>query len=329
VLFLACGFATKDLALLGAIPLGTVFLHAAWRQPRRLRAFASLAMIFAVIALLWNVRRFALTGNPIFPLAPGKSMVPGWPPDPSLSGTTLRMLRLAWDLHFHGHDFSETVLIAPLGIAFVVFWPVWLFTGRLRSGERLCLGFAVTAFLFWGLLSPLVRYAVAPLAVLALLTGVRLARFWRESPGFIRASLGAACLWVLIPAVCASMIIEINAPQIRYVAGRIGRDEYLSQATITFPSLAWLRDHTTSGEGILGLENCSDIYAPPFPRYRSTCAFRPWTAPEVENELRTAQFEWLLAPPGDQEADLSAVRMIGRRALEMYRDPNFVIYRLQ
>ncbi len=126
VLFLACGFATKDLACSGAIPLAFVFLPAAWREPRRLRAFASLAMIFAIVALIWNVRRFVLTGNPIFPLAPGKAMVPGWPPDPSLGGTILRILRLPWDLQFHGHDFSETVLIAPLGIAFVLFWPMWL-----------------------------------------------------------------------------------------------------------------------------------------------------------------------------------------------------------
>ena len=33
-----------------------------------------------------------------------------------------------------------------------------------------------------------------------LLTGVRLARFWRTSPLITRASLAAACLWVLIPA---------------------------------------------------------------------------------------------------------------------------------
>ena len=90
----------------------------------------------------------------------------------------------------------------------------------------------------------------------------------------------------MIPAVCAIMIVEINAPQLRYLAGTIGRDEYLSQALITYPSLAWLRDHTTPAERILGLENCSDVYAPPFPRYRSNCAFRPWTAAEVENQLR-------------------------------------------
>ena len=148
------------------------------------------------------------------------------------------------------------------------------------------MGFAITAFLLWGLLSPLVRYAIAPLAVIAVLTGIRLAQFWRSSPPITRASLAAACLWVLIPAVCACMIVEINAPQLRYVAGAISRDEYLSQALNTYPSLAWLRDHTTPAERILGLENCSDVYAPPFPRYRSVCAFRPGPRPR-SRQLRT------------------------------------------
>lgn len=321
VLFLACGFATKDLALFGAIPLGWVFLHAAWRQPRRLRGFASLALIFASLAFIWNVRRFMLTGNPIFPLAPGVNMVPGWPPDPSFAGTILRMLRLPWDLHAHGHDFSESVLIAPLGIAFIFFWPVWLFTKRPGRAEKLCLSFAIVAFLIWGWFSPLVRYAVPSLTIFALLTGVRLARFWRTSARITRASMAAACLWVLITAVCAIMIVEINAPQLRYVAGAIGRDDYLSQALNTYPSLTWLRDHTTPAEHILGLENCSDVYAPPFPSYRSDCAFRPWTTAEIENQLSQMHFDFLVVP--------ASARAPGPMAVEVFRDPNFVIYRLE
>ncbi|HSP69661.1 MAG TPA: phospholipid carrier-dependent glycosyltransferase, partial [Bryobacteraceae bacterium] len=326
VLFLACGLATKDPALFGAIPLGAVFLYAAWRQPRRLRALASLVGIFAAVALVWNARRFALTGNPIFPLAPGQSTVPGWPPDPSFGGTILRILRLPWDLHVHGHDFSDTVLIAPLGIVFAVLWPVWPYTRRLRwkREERLCLGFAIAAFLLWGWLSPVARYALAPLAVMAMLTGVRLVWLWRSSTRIIQASLAIACVWVLIPAVCAVMIVEINLPQLRYLAGAIGRDNYLTQASYSYAPLAWLRDHTTPAERVLGLENCSDLYAPPFPRYQSYCAYRPWTAPEIESRLRTATFHWLLAPPGDQQA----VRATGRSAVEMYRDPHYVIYRL-
>lgn len=329
VLFLACGFAAKDLALLGAIPLGVMFLPAAWRQPRRLRAFASLAMIFAIVALIWNIRRYALTGNPMFPLAPGRSMIPGWPPDPSFSGTIVRLLRLPWDLHVHGHDFSETVLIAPLGIAFVLLWPLWLLTKRPERPERVCLGFAIAGLAIWGALSPIVRYAIAPLAILAMLTGVRLARLWRTGSLMTRATLGGACIWILIPALCASMIVEINAPQLRYIAGAISRDEYLSQALITYPSLAWLRDHTKPDENILALENCSDIYAPQFPRYNSYCLFRPWTLDEVVTKLRTGLFDWFVAPPGDMDVDLAAVRATGRIASEMYRDPKFVIYRLQ
>jgi len=320
VLFLACGFATKDLALFGAIPLSLVFLPAAWRQSRRLRAFASLAIIFAIVALIWNVRRFVLTGNPISPLAPGIAMVPGWPPDPSLGGTISRLLRLPWNLHFHGHDFSETVLIAPLGILFIVFWPVSMLTRRPNRAESLCLWFAMTGFLIWGWFSPLVRYAVPYLTVLALLTGMRLARFWRTSSVITRASLAAASLWVMTTALCAIMIVEINLPQLRYFVGTIGRDEYLSQALITYPSLVWLRDHTTPAERILGLENCSDVYAPPFPRYRSNCGFRTWTASEIENQLSQMHFDFLVMPAGDRPPEQTAV--------EVFRDANFAIYRL-
>jgi hypothetical protein len=321
VLFLACGFATKDLALMGAIPLSVVFLPAAWRQPRRLRAFASLAIIFAVVALGIYVRRFALTGNPIFPFVRGQSMFPGWPPDPSFRGTVLRMLRLPWDLQFHGHAFSETVLIAPVGIVFVVFWMVWLFARRPNRVEWLCLWFAIAGFVIGGWLSPPARYLVPSLAIFALLTGVRLARFWRTSAVITRASLAAACLWTMIPALCAIMIVEINAPQLRYVAGMIGRDEYLSQALITYPSLVWLRDHTTPAEHILALENCSDVYAPPFPRYQSICEFRPWTTAEIEDRLSESHFDYLILPASDQAPEQTPV--------EVFRDANFAIYRVK
>jgi hypothetical protein len=234
------------------------------------------------------------------------------------------MLRLPWDLSFHGDKFSETVLIAPLGIAFVMFWPLWLLTRRPNRAERLCLGFAITSFVLWGVFSPLVRYGVPALSIFALLTGVRLARFRRTSPLILRSSLAAICLWVMIPAVCAVMIVEINAPQLRYVTGISNRDEYLSQALITYPSLAWLRDHTTPCDRIFGLENCSDVYAPPYPRYQSTCVFRPWTAAEVGNQLRGKSFDWLVAPSGAQAAVLAS----GHSAREMYHDPNFEVYRL-
>ena len=126
------------------------------------------------------------------------------------------------------------------------------------------------------------------------------------------------------------MIVEINAPQLRYIAGAIGRDEYLSQALITY-----LR---SPGSGITPRRpNVFWVWriAPTsmrrrYPRYQSNCAFRPWTAPEVENQLRTASFDlvggsarrsskptWLRHAPPD------------KRPREVYRDPNFVIYRLQ
>ncbi len=124
------------------------------------------------------------------------------------------------------------------------------------------------------------------------------------------------------------MIVEINVPQLRYLAGSISRDEYLRAANIAFPSLLWLRDHTATPDRILGLENCADVYAPEYPRYQSYCAFRPWTATEVEAQLRARSYDWLLAPGGDREADMAAVSATGRAGSEVYRDANFAIYRL-
>jgi hypothetical protein len=309
------------LAILGAVPLSLVFLPAAWRQPRRWRAIASLAMIFAIVALVWNARRLALTGNPVFPLATGTPVFPGWPPDPSWSGNILRILRLPWDLHFRGRDFSETVLIAPLGIAFAAFWPVWLFTRRPNRSERLCLWFAIASFLLWAWSSPPVRYALPALTLFALFTGVRIARFWQASRLITRASLGAIALWVMTTAICAILIVEINAPQLRYVAGSIDRDSYLSQALTSYRSLLWLRDHTTRAERILGLENCSDVYAPPFPQYRSICAFQPWSAADIDGRLSQAHFDFLVIPASHRAPVPGAV--------EVFRDSNFAVYRLK
>jgi hypothetical protein len=124
----------------------------------------------------------------------------------------------------------------------------------------------------------------------------------------------------MLTAVCATPIVEINAPQLRYVAGAIGRDDYLTQALNTYPSLTWLRDHTTPSDRILGLDNCSDVYAPPFPSYRSNCGFRPWTAVEIENQLSQMHFDFLVAPANDH---------VPGRTMEVFRDPNFVVYRLK
>jgi hypothetical protein len=52
-------------------------------------------------------------------------------------------------------------------------------------------------------------------------------------------------------------------------------------------------------------------------------------APEVATRLQTQKFDWLLAPAADQPAVMDGVRAAGRTAVEMYRDPAFVIYRLE
>ena len=125
--------------------------------------------------------------------------------------------------------------------------------------------------------------------------------------------VGTPSVMQMITGISAIMIVEINAPQLRYVTGAISRDEYLSQTLNTYQSLAWLRDHTTPSERILGLENCSDVYAPPFPTYRSNCSFRSWTEAEIENQLSQMHFDFLVLPASNHAPGQSA-GCAGRRA---------------
>ena len=76
----------------------------------------------------------------------------------------------------------------------------------------------------------MLRYAAVPLALAAALTGGRLGRFWDASGAGIRRTVAAAAVWALIPGLLAAMIVEINHPQLRYLAGRLDRAGYLRAA---------------------------------------------------------------------------------------------------
>jgi len=48
----------------------------------------------------------------------------------------------------------------------------------------------------------------------------------------------------------------------------------------------------------------------------------------LRTESPVQPIDWMLAPLGDQEADLAGARASGRIAVEVFRDPNYAIYRL-
>ncbi len=65
--FIAQAFGVKYVALFGAAPLALLYGHAVWRQPRRWRAAATVAAVFLTFSLIWPLRAYWLTGNPVAP----------------------------------------------------------------------------------------------------------------------------------------------------------------------------------------------------------------------------------------------------------------------
>ncbi|MGA2326316.1 MAG: hypothetical protein ABSH05_08505 [Bryobacteraceae bacterium] len=332
VFFLAMGAGAKHTVVFGLVSLGPLYLHATWRQTRRLRAAASLAAVFAVFGLLWQARSFALTGNPFYPLGMHLAVFgPDERPHLDWKSAALRYVRMPWTLHFEGERHFESPSSNPLGIFFVLFAPAWLLARRARANanERACLLFCGLYLLYWAGLVDWPRYAVAPLILLVLLTVRRLMQFYSGSARWVRGSITAAAAYCLLFALPAVMIMEINAPQFRLFARKIDKTGYLREALATFGSLEFLRTSRIGQDQVLALDNCSAAYAPDPRRFDCLLSGGSLDLGEaVLSGLRQRDYRWLVLPRN--EVGLSVERRVGaaQPATEVYRDAHFAVFRL-
>ena len=327
VFFMAIAAGVKEIAVFAVPPFAVFFALAAWRQPRRLRTFASLALIFTVFGLFWYVRDFSLTGNPVHPWKLATAISPHrrleW------GAAALRFVQLPWRMHFSGQRFFESLLPNPLGIFFVLFAPVWLMVRR-RTGaitlERTCLLFTAAYVAYWATMLATLRFGITPIVILAVFTGARLAALYQNSPAWTNRVFLGACVYCLWFALLAAAIVEINAPQFQLFAGTIDKAGYLCQALGTYPSLEYLKTQVAPGDRVLGVENCSAAYAPDPAAF--DCFWPPaWpiNRAELEARLRKPQFRFLILPTG--QVDAGTPKGLDDAAL-LYRDAAFCLYRL-
>jgi hypothetical protein len=322
----------KHTVVFGLVSLGPLYLHATWRQPRRLRAAASLVAVFAVFGLLWQARTFALTGNPFYPLK--MHLVVSGPdarPHPDWKSAALRYVRMPWTLHFEGERHFESPSPNPLGIFFVLFAPAWLLARRARgnANQRACVVFCVLYLLYWAALVDWPRYAVAPLVLLTVLTAQRLMEFHAASARFVRGSIVAAAAYCLLFALPVVMIPEINAPQLRLFARRADKSGYLREALVTFGSLEYLRTSRIGQDQVLALDNCSAAYAPDPRRFEWVFSGANVDMGEtVLAGLRRWDPRWLILPGNEVGRSVERRVETVKRATEVYRDAHFAVFRL-
>jgi hypothetical protein len=262
-LFLGLSFGVKHVALFGAIPIGLLLLDEIRRRRGVLRLCLAAALIFAASGLFWHVRTFLLTGNPIYPagarhLSSTQRALDGTRP----SRWTTHLL-YPWIAHFDGHKVMESPTANPLGFFFVFFVCNWVLTRRRRRSEAelALLFFLVIYYLYWAYIWGVLRYALAPLLVLALLTAGRAAVVERQAGPRLRTTLAAALAYCLAFALLPAMILEVNAYQFPYFAGQLDRAGYLRAVLADYGAIEFLNEHAGPDAQILGVNNCASAYA--------------------------------------------------------------------
>jgi hypothetical protein len=325
VFFIAIAAGVKLVVIYALPPLAIFYWIALWRHETPLRTATSLLALFAVFGLFWQARTFLLTGNPIYPWSFGHAVANHIAKSAGSGATALRLLELPWGIHFRGQRYFESVLPNPLGIFFLLFGPVWLLVGRTRVSleERVCLVFSSMFLLYWAISGTSLRFAIAPTLLLAVMTGRRAVVLAKTSPWIKSYVLGGAA-YALCLALLAAAIIEVNVPQLRLFAEKLDASGYLREALVTYPSLEYLRTKVAPGERVFGIGNCSAAYAPDPSAFDCVSPEEVVDWHPVAERIVRGDFRFVIVPSGDAGAGIVALL----KGAELYRDANFVVYRL-
>lgn len=326
---LAASFSVKHVALLGGVAIGLLYLHAVWSERRKLRALAALALVFVAFGLYWHARAWWLTGNPVYPERVSHSV--------SLqtrAAPAQRKFTRLWRLLYNGKAFFESPLDYPMGAVLLLSLPAWLLVRRRKSsgGERACLVFIAITLTYWACHIPALRYAAAPLALLAALTAARLPTLASSYGRWTSASVTAALAYALLFGVCGVLIVEVNGPQLDYFRRRLDKAGYLREALRTYGSVEFVRRAARPDERVFGVGNCSYAYAPEPSNmrcYMNRNEFYTETDAEtVRTQFVLGEFRYLIVPQGESGRAILRAAGPSLEPAPAYQDAYFAVYRV-
>jgi len=301
------------------------------------RAAATLALVVLAFGTFWQARTYLATGNPAFPDSMG-SAIDGAVAEhgDSLRDTVLRYATLPWEITFDGRSAFESPLPNPAAILLAGLAPLGLLALRrpLNRAQAVC-GFFVLAYLvYWAAILNTLRYAILPIAILAMICGAHAVTFFDQQAGgalgrAVRISLGAALTYCLLFSALGTMIIEVNVPQLKYFAGRLDKAAYLREATTTYGAMEYLLANAGPDDPIYGAGYCCHGYAPNPDRFACTlCPPEGCSVEKVSAKIAQTGARFLVAASSDRGKKLAAAVGAGEPPKQVYRARNFTVYRL-
>jgi hypothetical protein len=326
---LAMSFGIKHTALFGAVPLGLLFASATWRQHVRVRAGLKLLFVVLIFAFFWHIRTYLLTGNPVYPEYASRTIEFGQPT--AVRGYAFNPWRYSTiliDSQFNGdRAIYEGPLRSPMGIFLLAFLPLTILSSA-RPGSRFGGALALFSLVYlgyWSTVLRTIRYAAPAILVVAVFVGERITNVYENGPRLLRICIVGTAVYCFMFAALAAMLIEVNAPQLKYMLGMTNKDRFLNQAMAVYPAVKSLENHAKAGDLVLGRDCMGAVYAPEPWNYRCVESPKKNVFPDIRSAIRSGSYQYLVVP-ADLASELSQEGISG---VEIFRDNNFVACRLQ
>jgi hypothetical protein len=316
--FIAMSFGVKYVAIFGAVPWSLACMYSLRRQPWRFSRSVSLAAVVLVLGLCWPARTYLATGHPFFPVSSSDTVT-------SLNQTNAQRLLAAVDTHFHGRDQFESPTQNPMGIALLLLAPLWLIPrprGRPRRTEAVLWLFVILYYPFWAYEWSILRYAIAPVLLLAVLGAARLARF----PRWIAITAMGASLLFSLPVV---IVIEMAPAQIPLFLKQIDRATFLRRTLAPYGAVEFLEQHATASDSIASIGNLAAAYAPNPANFHLVYNTERIYRPDLVRLVLHPEDRYLILPNGPGLTDLESAARQDRRLTRIYQDANFVVDALE
>jgi len=309
----------KHTALLGIAPLAVLLLVAAWSEPGRVRTIALACGVFLLFGGFWIARAAWMEGDPFYPLHSPGAMEP-------MAGAAFHSLadRFAFliRLQFSGLPIFEGTSTTRLGPLFLLFLPaiLWIERRDLHARNLAILFFTIAYLAIWLFTWPVLRYAIAPLALAAAGVAVGVMRAIAAAPKWLAGALlaGVAFCCLLNVANLAGMCL--NLTRIQYAARLMDDDGYLRASLPSYAALAWTNSHASAGTSIFAAGTHALAYAAdpalvssPFPEEG------PFSRVEIRRALAERHYGFAILPSG--------VNVFEDQKPE-FADANFAVYRL-
>ena len=327
---MAASLGVKHTAVYGVLVISVMYVWTLRRNPRLIAACAAAALLFGTF---WYARAYADTGSPLFPFGAStggeKYNVQENFTEPRLFwlDTWKEYALYPWRAHFEGGLMFESPSENPSGVLLVLFSAGWLLFRRKRASrnEQALLLFGLAFYFLWGYVWGMLRYGIAAFLLLAALTAARIEPMLRSSSPWIRRSAFAALLYVFVFALPPTMMMEVNAPQLRYLAGLTDRETYLRTAVAGYPAMQKLAELWTPEALALSASNIAVAYAPDPTRMHYTSQAETYMR-RAEEYLAEYEYDFLVYPRG-QAADFATHLVPAGRFAPVYDDGQFTVAR--